>query len=226
MPMNAPEYTTGFYGKLPSEGDFVTRHLPWSFTEPWDKWMQQAMARARSDLGERWHDLYMSCPVWRFLLGPDICGKQAWIGLWFASVDRVGRQFPLTVARPLPCMPTALDTLVWLGGWLDALEDVALTALEPATRADELAARLAHIPAPELPTASARGTIIAVPARYSLDAAPWPPQGTLPEEGSGHAVWYCNGTEDVVPRLRVTAGLPEAGAFCDFVDLASSRTGA
>ena len=29
-------FETGWYGKLPASGDFVTRRLPPSFIEPWD----------------------------------------------------------------------------------------------------------------------------------------------------------------------------------------------
>ncbi|HEX7686978.1 MAG TPA: type VI secretion system-associated protein TagF, partial [Burkholderiaceae bacterium] len=90
--------TCGFYGKLPSEGDFVSRRLPWEFTSAWDDWLQQGMQASRGALGERWLELYLSAPVWRFQLAPGVCGPLAWRGLFFASVDRVGRYFPLTLA--------------------------------------------------------------------------------------------------------------------------------
>ncbi|MET0382001.1 MAG: type VI secretion system-associated protein TagF, partial [Burkholderiaceae bacterium] len=90
----------GFYGKLPSEGDFVSRRLPWEFTTVWDEWLQQGMAASRQTLGGRWLDLYLSAPVWRFQLAPGVCGPLGWRGLFFASVDRVGRYFPLTIAFP------------------------------------------------------------------------------------------------------------------------------
>ena len=41
----------GFYGKLPSEGDFVTRRLPWEFTSAWDAWLQQGVHASRAALG-------------------------------------------------------------------------------------------------------------------------------------------------------------------------------
>ena len=31
--------TLGFYGKLASRGDFVSRALPQSFVGPWDSWL-------------------------------------------------------------------------------------------------------------------------------------------------------------------------------------------
>ena len=44
----------GFYGKLPSEGDFVTRRLPWEFTAAWDDWLQQGMQASREACRPCW----------------------------------------------------------------------------------------------------------------------------------------------------------------------------
>jgi len=120
----------GFYGKLPSEGDFVTRRLPWEFTSAWDDWLQQGMQASRDALGERWLELYLSAPIWRFQLAPGVCGPVGWRGLFFASVDRVGRYFPLTLAfvDPGPVGPAALSADV--DAWL-AIEDAALAGLAP-----------------------------------------------------------------------------------------------
>ena len=45
----------GFYGKLPSEGDFVTRRLPWEFTSAWDDWLNPEIEQfsTRNDLPAR-----------------------------------------------------------------------------------------------------------------------------------------------------------------------------
>ncbi len=42
----------------------------------------------------------MSAPIWRFTLAPGLAGRYPVFGVLMPSVDRVGRQFPLTlVAR-------------------------------------------------------------------------------------------------------------------------------
>jgi type VI secretion system protein ImpM len=125
----------GFYGKVPSEGDFVTRRLPWEFTAAWDGWLQQGMQASREALGERWLELYMSAPIWRFHVAPGVCGPQGWRGLFFASVDRVGRYFPLTLAFA-DATPPVLATLSGdADAWL-AVEDAALGALAPTLAVD------------------------------------------------------------------------------------------
>jgi hypothetical protein len=56
-------------------------------------------------------------------------GSAAWAGVLMPSVDRVGRYFPLTLARPLPELPADAAQLNDLLGWLQRLDDLALDAL-------------------------------------------------------------------------------------------------
>jgi type VI secretion system protein ImpM len=83
--------TTGFFGKLPGNGDFVHRRLPRSFVDPWDRWIQRGVAASRTQMGETWLDTYLKSPMWRFVLAPGPCGTQGWMGVLMPSVDRVGR---------------------------------------------------------------------------------------------------------------------------------------
>jgi type VI secretion system protein ImpM len=121
----------GLFGKLPSQGDFVTRRLPWEFTSGWDAWLQAGLARARADLGEAWHNTYLTAPLWRFQLAPGVLGPTGWVGLWFASVDRVGRQFPLALVEPLPAGWEGRYAVLEQDEAFFTLEDAALQALDP-----------------------------------------------------------------------------------------------
>src|SRR5690606_39018525 len=98
----ASGHEPGFYGKLPSRGDFVSRRLPQPFVATWDAWLQQGIAASQAALGQRWLDVYLTSPIWRFALAPQVCGGAAYIGVLVPSVDRVGRYFPLTAALALP----------------------------------------------------------------------------------------------------------------------------
>jgi len=128
----------GFYGKLPSQGDFVSRRLPWEFTSAWDEWLQQGMQASRLALGDRWLERYLAAPVWRFQLAAGVCGPLGWRGFFFASVDRVGRYFPLTVAvaddaAHAPALATLTgDDAQWM-----LCEDRALAALDPRLALDD-----------------------------------------------------------------------------------------
>ena len=120
----------GFFGKLPSRGDFVSRHLPKSFVEPWDGWLQEAIARSRVQLGTAWRDAYCTSPIWRFALSDGLCGSAGYAGVLMPSVDRVNRYYPLVIAAPL--LPNSgLFTLPTLGEvWFHTAEQLALEGLE------------------------------------------------------------------------------------------------
>src|SRR4051812_22505756 len=92
----------GFFGKLPSHGDFLRRRVSDAFAGPWDAWLQRCMAASRSVLDERWLDVYLTSPAWRFGCAAGACGPAAVVGLMVPSVDRVGRYFPLTLVAELP----------------------------------------------------------------------------------------------------------------------------
>ena len=186
----------GFYGKLPSQGDFVTRRLPWEFTSGWDDWLQQGMHASRAALGERWLALYLSAPVWRFQLGPGVCGPLGWRGVFFASVDRVGRYFPLTLAfasapagtRAGVAPALAVDEARWI-----AAEDAALAGLDPTLPIEELEQALQALAEPA-----------ADPADPGADA-------------SAAVHFFCAATDAAPARRYAFAGLPEPQFFVELI---------
>ena len=91
----------GWFGKLPSAGDFMTRRVPAAFVGSWDHWLQIGIAHSRAQLGDQFPELYLTFPVWRFLLPASGQEAGAWCGVLMPSVDRVGRMFPLTVCQAL-----------------------------------------------------------------------------------------------------------------------------
>ena len=92
----------GFYGKLPSHGDFLRRRVSDAFVRVWDAWLQESMSASQAALGTRWLDTYLTSPVWRFACAGGIVGSDPMIGLMVPSVDRVGRYFHLTIVVNLP----------------------------------------------------------------------------------------------------------------------------
>ncbi len=120
----------GFYGKLPVLGDFVSRRLPHDFITQWDGWLQSSFAVSREMLAERWLHYYLNSPIWRFGLSSGLCGKDSWIGIIMPSVDRVGRYFPLTIARKTPANISVEQFFCSSSAWFESAEQIALMALE------------------------------------------------------------------------------------------------
>ena len=73
-------FETGWYGKLPANGDFVARRLPPSFIEPWDAWLNAMLLGSRERLGAGWRGTFLSAPAWRFVLAPGVLCEHGWAG--------------------------------------------------------------------------------------------------------------------------------------------------
>jgi len=79
------------FGKLPAHGDFVARGLAAAERDVLDAWLSAEMLAARDALGTDFEERFDRAPPWRFA-GPDGAG------VLVASVDGVGRRFPLYLA--------------------------------------------------------------------------------------------------------------------------------
>jgi type VI secretion system protein ImpM len=205
----------GFFGKMPGRGDFVRRDLPNAFVDTWDEWLTECIARSRAALGHHWTDAWLCAPVWRFALGGGLCGPTAWAGVMMPSVDSAGRYFPLTLVASVA--GAEIPTSLLIGGWIDALENAAISALDDATGFDSFAAAVSTLPAPAAQVApSADGA--------RSPGNPLDPMGfasLLAAAGSlrgGRALFITRGAERVTPASILFPGLPSPGRFASLIE--------
>lgn len=142
------EHLTGFFGKLPTAGDFVGRNLPAGYVRFWDRWIARHLS---SPLAQEPLEAH---PMLRFMLGPLAAGPAA--GVVMASTDSAGRCFPLTVAAPIAQASAGLA--VQAADWFDGIEETGDAARCGEIDADELERRLAALP---FPVVQAEGKAIA-----------------------------------------------------------------
>ena len=74
--MDAASVVVGFYGKLPSHGDFVGRRMPETLLQSWDAWMQASLARSREGAASSWLDVYLTASMWRFVAAAGAFAQQ------------------------------------------------------------------------------------------------------------------------------------------------------
>jgi len=172
MAITAQRVAAGFFGKVPSHGDFVARRLPPGFLVPWDAWLQAGLAESRALLGEAWLPLYLNSPVWRFAFDAGVCGPQAWAGLVMPSVDRVGRYFPMTLAAALSGPRAAGQSLVPDEVWYARLDALALSCLDEGFSLEAFDAGLRALAPPAL-----RGAVAATAAPVVAQARFWRDRG-------------------------------------------------
>jgi len=215
---------TGFFGKVTSHGDFVTRRLVAEFQQPWDAWLQAGLQHSKAALGAGWLVTYLSSPIWRFALAPGVCGAHARAGLLMPSVDRVGRHFPLTLACALDAAAPLLDCVTAHHHWYAQLELLALSSLQEDFSLDAFDAAAEAL---AFPTAAAHGphgeaialTGIDPPALAQARADGGGLAATIAEAAlAGQCLWWTDGSPQVAPCLMLSRGLPSAGAFAALLD--------
>ena len=221
IPTSGPPLA-GFFGKLPSRGDFIGRHLPKTFVVPWDGWLQTAIAHSRAQMGEEaWREYYCTSPIWRFALGAGLCGADPYAGILMPSMDRVGRYYPLAIAVPLAPDGPLLALPIASEAWFQQAEGLALAALER----DELdldafsrqVAALGGPLAPDAPSAkTSNGNAWYCPLPRPLDltrAAPALANHLLRRAFPEVSLWWTEGSEWIARCLLICAGLPPTAGF-------------
>ena len=205
---------TGYFGKVSTHGDFVTRRLPGALAEAWDGWLQQCIQASRAQLGERWLNHYLTSPVWRFGISPGVLGPDGLGGVMMPSVDRLGRYFPLMMAAT--GAPPLLDWVQRHAAWFDAIDDLARESLDPAFTLG----RFDTAPEPALEPAYGPAS-----APVSAPAGAW----RLPLEEDmtaaiagaalhGHSLWWSEGSPGIDASLLVCQGMPPPQAFAAMLD--------
>jgi type VI secretion system protein ImpM len=147
----------GWYGKLPSVGDFASRRWPDVLISPWDGWLAEEIDALRRSNPDGWLQGYLDSPTWRFVLGAGVLGSQQTqplAGVLMPSVDRVGRYFPLGLAAELDRLPKDAQETDALLNWLHTLDDLAADVLQQDWTIDELERHLPDHPAPRWTSAS------------------------------------------------------------------------
>ena len=225
------------FGKLPSHGDFLRRRASDAFVDAWDAWLRECLAASHGALGERWLDVYLTSPAWRFFLAAGTCGPAPVIGLMVPSVDRVGRYFPLTLVSELPDDVNPIAVTTSAAGFFDRAERLVIEtlALEDIDfeRFDEQVVRLGEA----LDSISLPPRVVLDPAAAAMlgdGAQSWQiPIGSAAELGPVFeqllaqrlsslydplVLWWTEGSSDVEPSCLIAKGLPHPDTFGAFLD--------
>lgn len=213
----------GFFGKLPARGDFVSRRLDEAFRSAFDTWLQRSVATSKRQLGPGWLPTYLRSPIWRFVLGPNLCGEAPALGVMIPSVDRVGRYFPFIIAAQLPGCLSPGTLFHGARAWFDRAEALILTSLDDVFDLDafDRAVSALGVPAyartggPAQPQAlrldlSAGGDLTATYA-HILDRV-------LMGSDVRFSLWWTVGSEKVRASVLLGQGMPAPTNFAALLD--------
>ena len=121
----------GFFGKLPTHGDFVSAALGLRLQGELDQWIMGGLVALESALETKWQRRFHATSAWRFVIGSGIWAPGAVAGVLLPSRDRVGRSFPLVIAAQLQKFSGQLRDLCEDDSWFAAAEALAETSEKP-----------------------------------------------------------------------------------------------
>ncbi len=218
----------GFHGKAPSRGDFIQHGLPDVFVEKWDRWLQESIAHSQAALGDRWLELYLTSPIWRFALSPGVIDDRFWCGAVMPSVDRVNRYFPLTIAASVELGESLFDLVARLQPWFDGVDDLLLQALDnDDLDINDFSSMVAGRVLPEQPAAESCCVIpisATGEAQFSFDQGSGPGaqvgnllQSYLQPQLGAFSLWWTNGSQRIGCQGRLFKGLPAPSCYLELL---------
>ncbi|MQW89271.1 type VI secretion system-associated protein TagF [Sinorhizobium saheli] len=118
----------GFFGKLPTHGDFVATGIGQVLQRELDDWLQSGLRAGEERLGSGWRAVFHAMPPWRFIVEKGLWGPATVAGILLPSTDRVGRSFPLVIAAQLHSFDDHPRQLYLDAAWFTAAEALAETS--------------------------------------------------------------------------------------------------
>lgn len=162
----------GFYGKIPSTGDFISRRLSQPVIFIWDNWLRHCLYETKTLAASAQSQDRRHCTnIWNFVVPPTICAEPL-IGMIAPSYDRVGRQFPFTLFKSITTTLTDTRQLAQIGDFFSTHQPIiralfqrhlSISQLEQLLADvgnDALAHRLPDTPPIEIPRPT--GDVLAV----------------------------------------------------------------
>ncbi|MEO8345030.1 MAG: type VI secretion system-associated protein TagF [Betaproteobacteria bacterium] len=198
------ELEIGWFGKLPSSGDFGFRRLPRALLDDLDDWLRLGLTELRGSMPHDWKEVFTSAPTWNCAIPACVAGGNTLIGVLAPSHDRVGREFPLCAGVVLPGSTAAIQLLAEAHGWLDTLGRIVIEARDHSLPLEDFdtSVRAIALPRPRAHAISSGGgeDILGVLGAGPVDvptvpmplahALPWPELPMMFDAGNPTCFWW------------------------------------
>lgn len=119
----------GFFGKIPSHGDFISEGIDREFVARLDEWLRTGLHACADHYGASWSSIFSNSQPIRFIVESGAWSDSAYAGILLPSRDRVGRKYPLVVLAQLAMFRLHPRTLYLDETWFMAAEALAETSM-------------------------------------------------------------------------------------------------
>lgn len=124
----------GWYGKLPSAGDFLQRRLPDPVVNNWAHWFHNGLVNLQRDAqGPNGHP-FSNAPVWNFVIPATLGSPYVQMGCLLPARDRVGRRYPICALRLFSLQEWRPQQLNMAASWYQQLGHTLLNGVRNGFR--------------------------------------------------------------------------------------------
>lgn len=217
----------GVYGKLPMHGDFIHRNLPTTFISTWDEWLQLFIAGSKEQMGDDWLDIYLTSPLWRFVVSSGVVDENHWAGIMLPSVDQVGRYYPFSIAMPLASHLNPLEFITLNTQWYEQIEELALQTLDDQFSVDELVDKvnaiefntsMSYVKTGQLMNSNALHINMQFAEELPMSVYAHFLDSLLLKSMNSYSVWATSGSERIAPCLCSVQSLPSVSNIPAMMD--------
>lgn len=228
--MTEDKTIVGYYGKIPSKGDFITGSLPRNFIDPWDMWLRDSLAHSKAMLGDSWMECYLTTPLYHYALSSGVCGNQVWLGVMMPSVDSVGRYFPMTICQSFSADSNSLYLVDNNKEWFAKAETLLLSCLDDNFSLTDFENSLSQLNADNSESTITLKTTrmnryqdsawnFPVHEKESLSVIyPELVNSMLNIFYSSYSIWRTYGSDQIAPGFVISEGLPPHESATAFMD--------
>jgi type VI secretion system protein ImpM len=207
----------GFFGKLPSHSDFITRRVPSALLAPWEAWLEAGLQHSREFFGDAWLEAYLSSPIWSFCGSAGCCGDRPFCGVLMPSQDRIGRYYPLSIMTRLCAGASPFDIAISATEWFEQMEALALSCLREGFDFATFDARLAAVPVPSAGAKTAASADAPYPEIYRTAEFGGLLSRLLERAAVGYSLWWTSESQTSAARFYAYQGLPPMAEFARFL---------
>lgn len=211
----------GWFGKIPSVGDFAGRGMPQSLQETVYEWISSGMAAFVESRPEDWKTAFQASPFWHFLVGAGVWDKSALVGCVAPSVDKVGRLSPLMVLRSFDKRQIA-KVLPPDSRWLYRVDVALRNIIGERVALDDVHHLLAQLAEVEERRDSTAGILSELGIGESpggrKETFAWPELSASFSERDKHCFWWTESSPQSPSRQIVHEGAPDRNLFCRLMD--------
>ncbi|SQJ16934.1 Uncharacterized protein conserved in bacteria [Serratia rubidaea] len=158
----SPTASIGWYGKIPTAGDFLQRRLPDLVVSNWAQWFHNGLVNQKQNLPDNASNPFSNAPVWNFVIPATLGSQYIQMGCLLPARDRVGRHYPICAIRLFTPEEWHIQQLNMAAEWYRQLGHTLLNGVRNSFSAEQIDQSLLNIPALPTPPEESESEILSI----------------------------------------------------------------